>query len=417
MPVFRNSVRRTAICFVVSVSALMLTIESARSQTSSTEQRPSRIEISMEVVAKDADSSTRHSQPRHRFKVTGLDARSVEAAKQQFVVRVVSQVRGASSVDSNQQVAAAKNLPPLIGQYEIQSDTVYFEPRFPLSPKLEYRVDISAATASDSDSTESKRRIVASKSFQIEAKKTHGEAKITHVYPSAESLPENLLKFYLHFSEPMNRGEAYQRIQLYRGDQLVDRPFLELGEELWNPDQTRFTLFIHPGLIKRGVKPREDQGPPLTTGATYRLTVDTGWTTAAGGTLSETFVKEFTVTKPDHDQPNLEEWAIQSPKSQTRDPVTLSFHEPLDQAMLSRVLKVKHQDGTAIAGQVSVSKGETYWEFTPENAWATGTYNIDVAANLEDLCGNSIARPFEVKMQDRSVANPSTKVAIEFIVR
>ena len=34
------------------------------------------------------------------------------------------------------------------------------------------------------------------------------------VYPTAERLPENQLKFYLHFSAPMSRGEAYRRVQL-----------------------------------------------------------------------------------------------------------------------------------------------------------------------------------------------------------
>ena len=39
---------------------------------------------------------------------------------------------------------------------------------------------------------------------------------VEHVYPSTDQLPENQLKFYLHFSAPMSRGEAYSRIQFAR---------------------------------------------------------------------------------------------------------------------------------------------------------------------------------------------------------
>ena len=98
-------------------------------------------------------------------------------------------------------------------------------------------------------------------------------------------------------------------------------------------------------------------------------------------------------------------------------PVCLVPNESLDHAMLSRVLQVKHQTGRPIQGKVEISENETRWEFTPSEAWPVGTYRIEVAANLEDLCGNSIARPFEVKMQEKSAASPSTTVAVEFIVK
>ena len=49
---------------------------------------------------------------------------------------------------------------------------------------------------------------------------------VTQVYPTADRLPENQLKFYLHFSAPMSRGDVYKHIKLLddKGKPL-DLPF------------------------------------------------------------------------------------------------------------------------------------------------------------------------------------------------
>ncbi|MCL6608417.1 MAG: hypothetical protein K6T74_10025, partial [Geminicoccaceae bacterium] len=87
-------------------------------------------------------------------------------------------------------------------------------------------------------------------------------------YPTSDQLPENQLRFYIHFSAPMSRGEAYARIRLLdSAGKPIDAAFLELGEELWDPSGKRFTLLIDPGRIKRGLRPREDLGPVLEAGS------------------------------------------------------------------------------------------------------------------------------------------------------
>src|SRR5207247_6148629 len=94
---------------------------------------------------------------------------------------------------------------------------------------------------------------------------------VTHVYPSADVLPENLLKFYVHFSAPMSRGHIYDYMHL-RDDagKEVEIPFLEI------------TLFIDPGRIKRGVQPLEEVGPALQEGRRYTLVIDQVWKDGAG---------------------------------------------------------------------------------------------------------------------------------------
>ena len=45
-------------------------------------------------------------------------------------------------------------------------------------------------------------------------KPARATTRVAAIYPSRDLLPENLLHFYIYFSAPMSRGEAYQRITL-----------------------------------------------------------------------------------------------------------------------------------------------------------------------------------------------------------
>jgi hypothetical protein len=304
--------------------------------------------------------------------------------------------------------------PALLGDYRSASQgCLEFIPRFPLSRSVTYQLHIEpglAAHLSQNSSTGEKFL------FRLPPPPPTAPARVEAVYPSASELPENLLKFYIHFSAPMSRGEAYQRVRLFQGDELIDQPFLELGEELWNPEQTRFTLFIHPGRIKQGLLPREQSGPAMAAGKSYRLRIDSQWRDANGHAMIQNYEKQFVVLPPDDQQVDPQQWQIETPPSESLAPVKLNFNEALDHAMLSRVLVVKDAQGEPIPGTIEIVDAERQWLFRPRLPWPTGTYMIQVATNLEDLCGNSIARPFEVKMQDRAASQPTALIAIEFVV-
>lgn len=283
------------------------------------------------------------------------------------------------------------DLPPVLGSYRVQAAAVQFQPRFALQPGLRYRVvfhpeRLSAVKA---------KRIV--HDFTIPAPKPGPATQITHVFPTSNRLPENQLKFYIHFSSPMSRGEAYRHIRLLdaRG-QAVDHPFLELAEELWDYSGTRFTLFFDPGRIKRGLKPRELFGPALKEGQSYTLVISNKWRDARGQTLQSPLHKKFRVTAPDDKQPHPGRWKLKTPSAGTREPLTVVFDEPLDHAMLERVLHIQTGPGGNVDGEIAIGPGETQWSFAPRQAWQPGIYELLIDTALEDRAGNSIARPFEV---------------------
>ena len=288
----------------------------------------------------------------------------------------------------------AADLPAVTGDYAVQKDRLVFTPRYPLRKGLAHRVVFSPGAlpgAADADATPIVKR------FSLPKPRISATTSVARVYPSGNKLPENLLKFYLEFSAPMRQGDVYQYIKLRRTDgTLVDLPFLELDEELWDNTGTRLTLLIDPGRIKRGLKPREDVGPVLQEGESYTLRIDAKWPDAQGNPLIKPFAKHFKVGPPDEQQPDPKRWKLTAPPAETDQSLVVEFPEPLDHAMLHRVLRVVDSQGKPLKGKILVDRGETRWQFQPSAAWTAGHYRIVIDTTLEDRAGNSIGRPFDV---------------------
>jgi len=287
---------------------------------------------------------------------------------------------------------ASSDLPPLSGKWTRLPDGVKFEPEFPLVPGLKYE-----ATFRSHDG-ENVVRVTQS----LPKKPLKPQATVSAVYPSTDVLPENLLKFYLHFSHPMNRGGIYQHIALLDDkEQPIDLPFLEIGEELWDPEQKRLTLLIDPGRIKRGVKPLEDIGPAIESGKRYTLHISRKWEDGRGVQMKSDHRKEFRVGPPDRSPPNPMSWHITRPTLKTREPLKIRFPESLDHALASRVIWIEDANRDPVIGKVRLQKHETHWSLVPERPWKTGRYHLRAELILEDLAGNSIGRPFEVDVFER----------------
>jgi hypothetical protein len=302
----------------------------------------------------------------------------------------------------------------MVGELKWVDQGLAFLPRYPLRPGMTYLAVFDPAAAGI-PATGSLSRL--NQEFRMPSRPPTPPTKLVSIFPTGEIFPENLLKFYIHFSAPMRRGEAYQRIRLIddRG-QVVADPFLELSEELWSPDGLRFTLYFDPGRIKRGLKPREVFGPALAEGRRYTLIVDQGWPDGNDQPLAAPVAKQFRVVAPDDIQPNPRHWKVTAPGANTQQPLTVDFDESLDSAMLERVLLVRSPQGELVSGKIAVSGQERRWQFTPDRSWQLGSYRLVVATTLEDLAGNSIGRPFEVdvfrparqSLEDETVDVPFT---------
>jgi hypothetical protein len=287
----------------------------------------------------------------------------------------------------------AAGMPPMAGTWRVAGDRLRFEPRFPFSRAVRYRAVFSPARAPsgapDAPPVVSRLELPSA---------AVPSTTVTHLYPSGDVLPENQLKFYLQFSAPMSGGGAHEHIRVRDSSgRDLDKPFLELDEELWDPAMTRLTLLIDPGRIKRGVKPHEDSGALFEAGKSYTLTIDPAWRDAGGQPLRAGFSKTYRITVADRTPPDASRWAIQAPRPATREPLVVQFDEPMDRALALRLIGVLAPAGP-VTGEASLAEGERRWLFVPAQPWRAGTHRVQVGTTIEDLAGNNIGKAFDVEL-------------------
>ena len=116
--------------------------------------------------------------------------------------------------------------------------------------------------------------------------------QVKHVFPSSDSLPENLLRFYVCFSNPMQRGRTEEQITLLGPDgrpapDTLYRPPVEL----WDRSMRHLTILVDPGRLKRRVGPNRELGPPLKAGQKYTLAIAPGMIDSLGRSISEGFLQ------------------------------------------------------------------------------------------------------------------------------
>ncbi|MCA9212586.1 MAG: hypothetical protein KDB27_05955 [Planctomycetales bacterium] len=334
--------------------------------------------------------------------VTGLSDSEVKQVREfdQKQLKDVFQVRVASSGDLATPVQ-------ILGGYEIADGAITFRPQFPFGSGVSITAEVQSKNV---PSLATKRAIKFVRPAAVGAR-----PKVTEIYPTADRLPENLLKFYLHFSVPMRQGNVYGHLQLVnlKTQEPASYPFLKLGEELWDPTGKRLTILFDPGRIKRGLKPREVAGPVLVAGEQYELVIDADWKSADGVPLGQSVRKQFTATEADPIQPTPLTWKLSKPKVGTTEPLTIDFSESLDHAMLHRAIDVR-AGGKSVDGTITVSCQETRWSFVPSEPWQRAKTEIVCDATLEDNAGNSIGRPFEATGDQKNQPVSEVRVKVEF---
>jgi hypothetical protein len=378
-------VKRTLL--VGAVVPLLLTPLLFTAVPSSAESRPDHAKGLLLRLNRKAPNDLRAT-----FDLTGLDPADLERLSKANLEPEQWQALFPVTVAASDP-AADRSQPAMLGTYRIEKDTLRFEPRFPLTAGVRYRAVFHPSRIPGR--TREAEPVVTV--FEIPKPQQQATTVVARVYPTASKLPENQLKFYIHFSAPMSRGEAYQHIRLLdSAGKTIEAAFLELGEELWDPDGMRFTLLIDPGRIKRGLRPREELGPVLQEGKSYTLVIDPGWKDAQGNPLKAEHRKAFQ-TGPEQDKAiDPKVWTIVQPPAGSPTALEVRFPRPLDHALLHRMLWVTDAQGRKVPGTIKVAAEETRWHFTPDRPWNAGAYQLVADTTLEDLAGNTITGPFEV---------------------
>ena len=236
---------------------------------------------------------------------------------------------------------------------------------------------------------------------------------VTAIFPSGNELPANHLKFYIHFSQAMRQGVFLRHCSLRdeHGNE-VPEPFRET--ELWSDDRTRLTLWLHPGRQKTGVNLNVEFGPVLHAGRGYTLTVSGKWPSEDGIALGTDVRKKFRATERATAQLEAKTWRITPPPAASTAPLTIRFPAPLDHALLLRCIRVLGADGKPVAGSVTIAEQDQSWSFIPAHPWDSAGHILAADSILEDLAGNSLARPFELDLTKTAPRKQPSTVTIPF---
>ncbi|EAZ82955.2 Ig-like domain-containing protein [Algoriphagus machipongonensis] len=242
---------------------------------------------------------------------------------------------------------------------------------------------------------------------------------VESVFPSQDTVPENLLKVYLKFSQPMKEGVALNYIKLLDADQdTVPAVFLNLQPELWDQTGTQLTVWLDPGRIKRDLIPNLEMGAPLEKNQNYKLIVTEGWKSKNGLAMSSDFIKAYTVTDRDSVSPTPSNWELEVPKAETKDAFQMNFLEPLDYALLQEVFIIKSEENLEIPGTWELASHENRIRFLPTERWKAGSYKVEIETRLEDLAGNNLNRLFEIDLENNQSKESEEAIStIEFSVK
>jgi hypothetical protein len=268
----------------------------------------------------------------------------------------------------------------ILGDYRLD-EGLLFEPTIPFQRGADYTVWIRNKQTAQ---------------FHIPTNDKHILAEVIAIYPQLDTLPENLLKIYIQFSQPMREGESLKHVKLLKNnkDTLPD-VFLDLQPELWNDERTAITIWLDPGRIKRDLQPNLRMGAPLDINEQYQLVVLKQWQDAEGISMQKDFSKSFVTTVRDSLSPDPVQWKLNSPKAVSKEPLIISFGEALDHFLLMESLQIVNSNGATIKGKFEGTDKDRASRFIPDEVWVAGTYTLSITSKLEDLSGNNVNRPFD----------------------
>ena len=286
-------------------------------------------------------------------------------------------------------------LQPIPGTFHMDQESVRFEPLFPFLKNTLYSLIVYKGTEDNLN------RPFDSYDIQSLPSNLGPAGEIVSIYPTANQIPVNQLKFYLHFSEPMAEGNSAQSITLQRTDtgEHLSNVFLH-EPELWDHEHKRLTILLDPARIKRGLQEHVQSGYPLVQDTVILFTISEGFLDTHGAKLKSSQKITYKIGPPERRLVEIKNWQYHYPSIDSLEPITVEFDRPLDHALIQRCIWIKDDSGHEVQGCSQVGFEEKSWQFFPQIPWNIGRYTIIIEDILEDLAGNSIKRIFDRELLD-----------------
>lgn len=225
--------------------------------------------------------------------------------------------------------------------------------------------------------------------------------EVVAIYPRANELPENTLKFQIEFNVPMREGDFLQHIQLHSSDgESLSGVFFDNIYELWSNDHRQITILVDPGRVKTGLKENLKRGRAFIAGQEYQLSVLTSWRSLQGDPLQTIYTKTFTAIPEDLESPNVSLIKTSLLKAGSTDLLSITFPEPLDEQQMQDYVRIvsgkEHQPPQVVKGKFTIESFGRTLNFVPQIPWETNqVYSLRIDTRLEDLASNNLQAKFD----------------------
>lgn len=277
----------------------------------------------------------------------------------------------------------------LLGVQETSPNGLLFRPRFGFRPGQSYYAELVAQGVR-----------YAELEFTVE----HGEDEsagptVSSVFPNQAEVPSNLLRFYISFSHPMNRGNIRDAIFLEddEGNRLTGS-FLEIGREMWSSDMQVLTLILDPGRLKTGVEPNRQVGTPLEGGQNYTLVIDADMTDSDSRRMNAPVRISFSAHTPDIVPPSPTDWTLSSTGIGRCASLIINTNDAsIDPYSVAAALIIFDSNGEPVPGDLIAGVQSEHFEFIPAEPWRGGSLTMRILPTLEDMSGNRVGLPFETQ--------------------
>ncbi|TSE11414.1 Ig-like domain-containing protein [Aquimarina algiphila] len=267
---------------------------------------------------------------------------------------------------------------PILGTIQIDELELHFTPLVPFGWNQEYTFIYNNTI----------------EYFTLEIPEAYNYLAVEAIYPSAKSLPSNLLKWYVQFSHPVNEVHVYDYIRFInnQGDTL-SRTTLSLENALISEDGKLLTVWIEPGRQKRDLIPNKQLGPVFENDAMYQLIVLKNIKDRQGVSMQKDFTHLFKITYADRIQPSMGSFKILPPEN--NDDLVIFLGESMDYGSTLNSMKIINAEKQEIYGEWQLTNNESTLIFTPKHPWKKGQYQVLIDSRLEDLAGNNLNRLFD----------------------
>ena len=95
----------------------------------------------------------------------------------------------------------------------------------------------------------------------------------------------------------------------------------------------------------------------------------------------------------------------------------MHFDQTLDSSIAKRSIQVFKSDQRLEFKKVALIQNELGLRLLPDAFWKNGKYEIRIASDLEDLCGNRIGRLFDVDLKNPQGTDVAPARKIEFVIK